>query len=365
MPHKTIKKICRYAQEKGHRHLSLEKKDGLFVCRYGDNSYLQLDANLEEHIIGVFRSLLNSQEHEFVHNKNFKITDGNKVISGSASIIPGNNGDKLILSLHENKIQVQNLTSSGLNKQQAETIKKALNKKTGLIVINASNANGASSTYYSFLQLIDQNRSIYSLEDFPAHKISSASVIPTKMFSDIRDALSLLSRLDSDVIACDASLSPDELKALWQAAGSKLVIITLPYQSGAKVLQSLKTAGLSTQAITERLLFISTQKLFNKLCLHCRTKLNEDAKIRQFIEKKWPITKKYWPKQSYFNNGCKRCQNKEINNRIAVFEIMSFNQDGSLKKDYKPLILEALKKVESGVISLEEIADWAKYSNHL
>ena len=99
--------------------------------------------------------------------------------------------------------------------------------------------------------------------------------------------------------------------------------------------------------------------------MHCRKKLSEDAKIRQFIEKKWPITKKHWPKQSYFNHGCKRCQNKETNNRVAVFELMSFNQDSSLKKDYKPLILEALKKVESGVISLEEIADWAKNSNHL
>ena len=365
MPHKTIKKICRYAQEKGHRHLSLEKKDGLFVCRYGDNDYLQLDANLEEHIIGVFRSLLNSQEHEFVHNKNFKIADGNKVISGSASILPGHNGDKLILSLHENKIQVQSLASSGLNKQQAETIKKALNKKTGLIIINSSNANGASSTYYSFLNLIDQTKSIYSLEDFPSYHLPSASIIQSKMFSSIKDGVSLLSRLDSDVIACDALLTPEDLKALWQAAGSKLVIITLPYQSGAMVLKSLKTVGLSTQAITERLLFISTQKLFHKLCLHCRKKLSEDAKIRQFIEKKWPITKKHWPKQSYFNHGCKRCQNKETNNRVAVFELMSFNQDGSLKKDYKPLILEALKKVESGVISLEEIADWAKNPNHL
>lgn len=365
MSHKTIKKICRYAQEKGYRHLSLEKKDGLFVCHYGDHNYLQLDANLEEHIIGVFRSLLNSQEHEFIHNKSFKIADGNRVISGSASILPGNNGDKLILSLHENKIKVQSLSSSGLNKQQAEIIKKALNKKTGLIVINASNANGASSTYYSCLHLIDQTRSIYSLEDFPSHHLPSASVIQSKMLSSIKDGVSLLSRLDSDVIACDSLLTPEDLKALWQAAGSKLVIITLPYHSGAQVLQSLKAAGLSTQAISERLLLISTQKLFHKLCLQCRKKLSEDIKIKQFITKKWPIVKKYWPKQSYFNYGCKRCQNQKMDNRIAVFELMSFNKDASLKKDYKPLILEALKKVESGIISLEEISDWAKDSNHL
>lgn len=360
MAQKTITKICRYATQHGHKHLSLEKKAGELVCRYDNEHYLRLPEESEEHIIALFRSLLEAHESDYVYNQNFKIMDGKQVIKGSATISPAKDGDKLNISLSTNLATIKRFTALGLSQKQKNKLKSALAKKTGLIIVSAPEKHGLTSSYYSFLNLVNRNRTIYSIEDFPEHSLTGTSTIKPQKYGGVKASLELLSRLDSDVIGCDAKLNKSDLKMLWQISASRLVIVSQNSPSPAAVLKDLKAASVSSAAIAERLLLITNQRLFTQQCLHCLKPLTEFSELKKRITEKWPIAQRHWPRRSFSSSTCKKCQFGAKLDKIRVFEIMDFDKHGQLQAGYRPLILEALKKSDLGIISLEEIADWSE-----
>lgn len=360
MSQKTISKICRYATSHGYKYLSLEQKADSIVCRYDNNHYLRLPRITEEHIISLFRSLLESEENDYVYNKNFKIMDGKQVIKGSATISPAKYGDKININLNTTLPNLKQFSRLGLNKVQKTQLTTALEKKNGLIIISAPEQHGLTSTYYSLLDLLNHDRSVYSLEDFPEYSLNGVNTIRLQEYGGLKMSLDLLRRLDTDIIACDCKLKPADLKLLWQNADSRLIIAAMYSKSSADVLRSLKSAGISSAAIAQRLLVISHQRLFKQQCVQCLEVEAESEELKKQIVKKWPITKKYWPQRSYVNRGCKKCQSSQNLDKVRIFEIMNFDKNGELKTEYNPLILEALRKVELGIINLEEIADWAQ-----
>jgi type II secretory ATPase GspE/PulE/Tfp pilus assembly ATPase PilB-like protein len=363
MPTKTIKKIYYYARAQGHDNIHLEKRNGKLICSYNNKSFLHLDSHLEEEIISLFRSLLKTADHEFVSNRRFKIADQNTIINGRATIMPAREGEKLIISLSSKKPFVKRLSGLGLSKEQQQKLKTKINKNTGLIILNGQEENGTTSTYYSLLNVLANKKSIYSIEDFPYHQLSHVSLINPRIYGGVSAALEQLLRLDSQIIAIDASLSDLDLQKVWQAASSRLVIMTMNYPNSAQVLKRLHQAKISTTDIASRLLLISTQKLFPRPCLKCLRPLTDHKNIKNTITRRWPIAKKFWPQKLYFNHGCKACNNKLPDQSEAIFEFMEFNPDASLKKDYQALIIEALNKASLGLINPEVIVDWAKEKN--
>jgi general secretion pathway protein E len=363
MPTKTIKKIYYYAREQGHDNIHLEKKGGKLICSYNNKSFLQLDPNLESGIMSLFRSLLKTADHEFVSNKRFKIADKGTIINGRATIMPAREGEKLIISLSAKKPFIKRLSGLGLSKEQQRKLKTKINKNTGLIILNGQEENGVTSTYYSLLNVLADKKSIYSIEDFPYHQLNHVSLINPKIYGGLSSAVDQLLRLDSQIIAIDSNLSDLDLKKVWQAASSRLVIITMSYTSPAEVLKRLRQTKISTTDIASRLILISTQKLFPRSCLKCLSLLPDHKNIKNTITKRWPITKKFWPSKLYFNRGCKTCNNNPLSQSEAVFEFMEFNPDTSLQENYRALIVEALNKANLGLINPETIADWAKEKN--
>jgi type IV pilus assembly protein PilB len=363
MPTKTIKKIYYYARSQGHSNIHLEKTNGKLICSYNNKSFLQLDPNLETDIINLFRSLLKTANHEFVSNRRFKIADKNTIISGLATIMPAREGEKLIISLSAKKPFIKRISGLGLNQDQQQKIKNKISKNTGLIILNGPEESGLTSTYYSLLNILADKKAIYSIEDFPYHKINHVSLIKPQIYGGISSALDKLLRLDSQIIAIDAHLSDLDLKKVWQAAASRLIIVTMNQSSPVEVLKKLRQVKLSTADIASRLLLISTQKLFPRPCLKCLSPLIDQKNIKNIITKRWPISKNFWPKKLYFNRGCKNCDHNISNQSEAVFEFMEFNPDASLKKDYRPLIIEVLNKASLGLINPETIVDWAKEKN--
>lgn len=360
MPTKTIKKIYYYALSQGHDNIHLEKRQGKLICSYNNKSFLQLDSHLETEIIGLFRSLLKTADHEFVSNRRFKIADQDTIINGRATIMPAREGEKLIISLSSKKPFVKRLSGLGLNKKQQQKLKDKINKNTGLIILNGQEENGVSSTYYSLLNILANKKSIYSIEDFPYHQISHVSLINPRIYGGVSATLEQLLRLDSQIIAIDANLSDLDLQKVWQAASSRLVIITMNKPNSTQVLKELRQASLSTTDIAARLLLISTQKLFPRPCLKCLRPLTNHKNIKNIVTRRWPIAKKFWPQTLYFNHGCKACLQDHSNHNQAVFEFMEFNADASLKADYQALIIEVLNKAGLGLINPEAIADWAQ-----
>lgn len=357
------KTICRYAQERGHAYLRLEKNGRSLLCTCGhgqDAEYLKLDSKTETSVIETFRRLVGASENDLFADKRFKIKDKNRIIKGRATLIPDADGEKLLITLSAHAPTARRLSALGLNRQQQNLLRQNTKKKHGLIIIAAPEENGATSTYYSILAAIANNRSTYSLETHPASHIDNINTIDLNKSSDINETLIRLSNLDSEIIGLDANLSPAEIKGAWQAAKGRLIVMTLNATNAGEVVKIMRRAGLKPEEIAARTLLIVCQKLFNKPCGHCLRKFDVSETTKKIITQRWPIAQRLWPRRLYHNLSCSRCRQPKKEYKTAIFELMHFWPDGRLCADYQPLIKEALSKAELGLINIEDIADWAQ-----
>jgi type II secretory ATPase GspE/PulE/Tfp pilus assembly ATPase PilB-like protein len=365
MPEKIIKTLCRYARAHGHAHLRLEKKGDhlLCVCGLGQTSeYLHLDRKTEHNITETFRRLVGAADNDLFSDKRFKIADNKQPISGRATLLPYDQGEKLFITLSTEKPALRRLSALGLNREQQALIKTNLKKKSGLIIIAGGPEEGASSTYYSLLSIIASSgdRSIYSLEDYPVLENKGVNTINLRKYSDPKTAIEKVNHLDSEVIGIDAALQVDDIKALWQSARSgRLIIATLPVASAALAVKLLRQSGLSAADIASQIIFISAQKLFKRPCPRCLHIFDPGLEIKKKINKRWPAANLCWPKKLFYNRGCSLCQKTNRESKTAVFEIMRFWPDGRLQDGYEAMIKDALDKTGLGLINIEEIANWA------
>lgn len=363
MSDKIAKNICRYAQDRGHAHLRLEKQGSNLMCVCGQGpaiDYLRLDATTENSIIETFRSLVGAADKDLFTDKRFKITDHQQIISGRATLLPASAGEKLIITLSSSIPQQRRLSALGLSKSQRLIFDQGLKRKSGVIIITAAAENGATSTYYSLLSALSAGRSTYSLEDYPVKIIEGVNTINLKKYNTVATALHKLLLIDSEIIGIDATLSGVDLKNIWQAARSgRLLIITLPAATAAAAIKYLRQAGLKPTDIAAQTIFISAQKLFPRPCTGCLRPFAHGPEIKQLITNRWPLASSLWPKKLYHNRGCRSCQQAKKDAKTAVFEIMRFLPDGRLRTDYQPLIQNALYKAGLGLIDIEDIGTWA------
>jgi type II secretory ATPase GspE/PulE/Tfp pilus assembly ATPase PilB-like protein len=364
MSEKIAKTICRYAQEKGHSHLHLEKKGATLVCTCGrgeNTDYLRLDRETEISVAETFRRLVGASENELFANKRFKITDKQNLISGRATLLPSREGEKLIITLSSETPFIKRISALGANKEQQEIYRQGIKKRAGVIIIVSPEENGATSTYYSLLSLAAAGRSAYSLETYPVNPLSGINTINLQKYSSPTTALERVARFDSELIGIDAPLNSEDLKNVFRlAATGRLVILTLSAKDAASAVKILRRTGLSAAAIAEQLIFISAQKLFKRPCTRCLHSFDPGPEIKKTILSAWPSVRNFWPKKLFQNHGCKHCRQGNIAPKTAIFEIMRFLPDGRLQAGYQPLIQEALAKAELGLINIEEIAAWAQ-----
>lgn len=363
MSEKIAKTICRFAEDRGHNYLHLQKQGSSLVCACGHGQgadFLRLDEKTESSVIETFRRLVGAAENDLYNDKRFKIADKHSVISGRATLLPAAEGEKLIITLSSEKPSVRRFGALGLSRPQQTVLKSMLNRKSGVIIIAANDENGSTSTYYSLLQTAAAHRSAYSLENFPLQSLENVNIINPKKYGSVENAVIKLLKTDSELIGVDATLNSTDIKALWHAANTGLLIIaTLPARSATEALNILKKTGLSATEIASQLLLISAQKLFARPCPRCLQSAPSSPELKQTILRRWPIAAKLWPKKIYENRGCAVCRNKEKDTKTAAFEQMRFLPDGRLQAGYQPLIADALTKAGLGLINIEDLAIWA------
>ena len=152
------------------------------------------------------------------------------------------------------------------------------------------------------------------------------------------------------------------------------VLSTIHTIDSIEVITRLRKLGISDYDISSTLATSVSQRLIRRVCPHCATKrkfTEEEKEIMQNLVDKYGIKLDFKDKYTYDINGCKECNHTGYYGRIAVFEILEITEDikelissgasslkireQALKGDvYRPLFVDAIKKVLDGVITLEE-----------
>ena len=152
------------------------------------------------------------------------------------------------------------------------------------------------------------------------------------------------------------------------------VLSTIHTIDAVEVITRLRKIGISDYDIASTLATAISQRLVRRICPYCRKERKFTEHEKSIINS---IANRYGEKfdldkaVTYDSVGCSKCNEAGFFGRIAVFEILNLDEDlkelvmnGSssidirkkaLEKDYRPLIIDGLRKVVKGITTLDEL----------
>ena len=141
-----------------------------------------------------------------------------------------------------------------------------------------------------------------------------------------------------------------------------------------EVINRLRKMGLSDYDIASTLATSVSQRLVRRICPDCKREREFTQEEKDIITK---IAEKYGEKIDFTNKktydavGCKKCNNIGYYGRIGIFETLDITEDikelivkgastleirnKALEQNYKPLVMDGIKKVLNGSTILDEL----------
>ncbi|MHC4455859.1 MAG: GspE/PulE family protein [Planctomycetota bacterium] len=281
------------------------------------------------------------------------------------------NGEKLSLRVLSQQAGQFTMTNTGLSEKQRSIIEDMMSKPSGMILLCGPTGSGKTTTLYAMLNKIDlYTRNVITVEDPIEYVLPNASQIEVNPKADITFAKALrnILRQDPDVI-CVGEIRDEETAgiALRASQTGHLVFATIHSDSNASALVRLLDLGITPLLLSSGLNLAITQRLLRRLCKYCKRPAElTQSQIQSF-------TKKGVDYRNIFQAvGCSKCYETGYYGRIGVYDTLVFNdklkesiasnklsitdlrKEGE-KKGKSNLQKQGLKKVISGITSLEEL----------
>lgn len=237
------------------------------------------------------------------------------------------------------------LSEIGLTTNQYEQLNKVSEVKQGLFLITGPLKSGVTTTLYAMLRNHDAfMNNINTLEKKPTAELPNITqnvfTLSDTGTTSYAKKLQELIRMGPDIVGI-ADCNDVETARIACAASkdSKIIYVTLTADSVTQALGKwMKLVG-NRDLIAETLLGISNQRLFRKLCEHCKQEYAPDKELlRKFNLPADKAKTLYRPgKVIYDKRGksrtCEDCQETGFVGRTAAFETIVINDE--LKKTIK------------------------------
>lgn len=346
MNSKLISKLLNYAKVSGFNDLAITKHQDHHALWADDGlsqSLIKLPLKLENNLAEAFRQLLQIAPDHLLSGTYFK-TEGHSFL---ISIIPHENGEKIIIKRIEKSTPPFKISRLGLDRDDKKIVENFLTKRQGLIIVASPANEGKTSTLFALLRKIDINSKIcYLLEEHSEQEIDGINSLVGQGEQRLAD-LENVRRHDSEVIAIDDATETLTNNSLSLVRQGKFVLLGIKADNFSDLKELLEKIGTERNIPT----LVIFQKLVAKNCPYClQDNIGED--INTLVKKYWTTYKKYIPKRFFTSQGCKRCNYTGKKGSIAVFSIAKIN--GPLKESIKAISSDILQKAASGLISINK-----------
>jgi len=283
------------------------------------------------------------------------------------SIIPTIYGEKAVMRILDRGSRVLDLNSAGFDAKQLEHVRKAINQPYGLIFVTGPTGSGKSTTLYAILSEIkDPSKNIVTVEDPVEYKMQGINQVQIKPEVGLTFAAALRSflRQDPDIIMVGEVRDLETAQiCIRSALTGHLVISTLHTNDAPSAANRLMDIGVEPYMLAPSLLVVIAQRLIRKLCPECKEAYEPTAEQLKGANVKVELL--------YRHKGCAKCNNTGYRGRTNICEVMPctieiqdmINQRAAYQKirevaraaGMQTLYESGIKKVESGITSLEEV----------
>ncbi|MFW5889274.1 MAG: GspE/PulE family protein [Bacillota bacterium] len=286
------------------------------------------------------------------------------------STLPTVRGEKVVMRLLDISNNLNKIDALGLTKKGEKQVRDMISNPNGIILVSGPTGSGKTTTLYACLnELNEPGVNIVTVEDPVEIKVEGINQVQIKPDVDLTFANTLRSILRQDpniiMIGEIRDIETAEISIRASLTGH-LVLSTIHTNSAVKTISRLLDMDIEPFLIASSLTGIIAQRLVRKLCPECATEVEPTKSEKETFEKyNIEIEKIKEPK------GCPSCNFKGYAGREAIFEILPIsnemeklisknvsNTDLEAQADKEgliPLMEAGLKKVKSGLTTLEEL----------
>jgi general secretion pathway protein E/type IV pilus assembly protein PilB len=319
-------------------------------------------------------SEMNIAESRLPQDGRISFTLYGRIIDFRVACQPTTHGENFVLRILDQQRNVTKLDNLGLPNKAKKLLELIISRPNGVIMVTGPTGSGKTTTLYSIIQHLNTERvNIMTLEDpveYPLPMIRQTPIGESGKM-DWGVGINSILRQDPDIILVGEVREQETAEQVFRAAMTgHLVLTTLHTNDAITVIPRLQDLGVLPDIMATNISGVIAQRLIRRLCPHCK-------KIKESYEEKEKIildnfTDDISQYKVYSPVGCPNCEYQGYRGRIAIMEILKFNEalDAAVTqrktaKEIKEVAIETkafvsmaesgVGKIFEGLTTLEEI----------
>lgn len=272
-------------------------------------------------------------------------------INFRVSTLPTIHGEKFVVRVLDNKIFSYKLSELDFSKDAYKMIKKILGHPHGIILLTGPTGSGKTTTLYAFLREVnDGKKNIVTIEDPVEFDMAGINQIQVNTKANLTFATSLRSilRQDPDIIMVGEIRDEETAQIATRAAiTGHMVFSTLHTNDAPGAVVRLVDMGIPKYLATDAIVAVISQRLVKRLCPHCKKKVLANKGAMEILN----LKKQHF---IYKPHGCPYCNHTGYKGRIAVHEILYFDNNLKNQLNAEEMSFDMIKNLakKNGMITL-------------
>lgn len=302
----------------------------------------------------------------------FNLNIGGREADFRVSSLPTVHGENIVLRVLDKSASIMPLDALGFSEENMRKIESAYQKPEGIIIVTGPTGSGKTTSLYSMLNEInDVEVNIQTLEDPVEYSLPMIRQTHVREgVLDFADGIKALLRQDPDIIFVgevrDKTTAEMALKA---AMTGHQVFTSLHTNDSFGAIPRLLDLGMKPGMLAGAIIAVFAQRLGRRLCGDCKVEYTasvEECEIMDVDAANPPKIFKANP------DGCQACGGKGYKGRVALVEILLFDEDldqvvarneskaelkeVAIKKGFKSMRDDGILKVLEGITDLDAVS---------
>ena len=253
---------------------------------------------------------------------------GNETIDLRVATIPTVHGEAAVLRILRPDQDISSLEGVGLVPDQLARFNEALDRPWGLLLVTGPTGSGKTTTLYAGLQKLNTpDRAVVTVEDPVEYRINGLKQVQVSPKAGVTFATAMRSflRLDPDVMLVGEMRDAETARtAVESSLTGHLVLSTLHTNDAATAPVRMIDMGIEPYLIAASSVLVTAQRLVRRLCEHCR--VPEPVPLDHLVGIDVPETLiRNGHLMAGKPVGCPRCKGTGYRGRLAIHEVMRFN----------------------------------------
>jgi len=271
---------------------------------------------------------LDIAERRLPQDGRISLTVQGKPVDLRVSVLPTMFGESVVLRVLDRSQISLDLAKLGLREEDRKIVSLLIHKPNGIVIVTGPTGCGKTTTLYAALkELNNVETKLITTEDPVEYDIDG--LIQVQMKPDIgltfARCLRHILRQDPDIVLVGEIRDIETAEIAAQASlTGHLVFTTLHTNDAPSSIARLLDLGVEPFLVTATLEGVVAQRLVRRICGHCKTEFEPtEAQLMELGLTPWDTR----GKKFYYGRGCDECNNTGYRGRIAIFEIMMFNDE--------------------------------------